>query len=384
MVGPTIIVSCEGCGACCRVVTAPPFRRHFDGEGEDAWERLASDHPELLRAILADQDQRRKAGGPFHGTPCLWYDDQKARCRHYELRPHACREFAMDGDDCHDARRRAGIDGKRELLRINPTPNVHETPTVPIWPLQVAMVELEEVDSTSDHAAELANEGGLSPPFVVWAHRQTRGRGQRTNRWWSDAGSLTFTLVLDPVAFGLARIHEPRLALTTAVAVVGALHDFGLAAPGLGVRWPNDIEIGGRKLGGVLPEPIETAHGRRILLGVGLNLSSRLDHAPEDVQEMATSLASIHGGILAPDLAQRLLASILGQLEWALPALTREDPALVERWRTLDLLMGQWVVVERNGARIEGLGRGIDALGALLIEGPSGLERIWAGRLLRD
>lgn len=105
-----IIESCEGCGACCQVVTQPPFRRDFDGVGEEAWERLARDHRALHAGLLADQDERRRAGGPFHGTPCLWYDAVGACCRHYELRPRACWEFAMGGDDCRDARRRAGVE----------------------------------------------------------------------------------------------------------------------------------------------------------------------------------------------------------------------------------------------------------------------------------
>lgn len=245
------------------------------------------------------------------------------------------------------------------------------------------MVALEEVDSTSDHAAALAREGRPEPPFVVWALRQTRGRGQGSKIWWSDSGGLTFTIALDPSAHGLDRAHEPRLALTTAMAVIEALESLDLAALGLGVRWPNDLEINGRKLGGILPESIETERGGRVLLGVGLNLTSRLDHAPGDVRSMATSLQAVHNRPLAPDLAPRLLAAILDRLEHAIPMLAQNNPALPDRWRSLDLLRDQWVAVDQHGTRVEGPGRGIDDEGALLIAGPNGLVRVLAGRVLR-
>jgi uncharacterized protein len=104
-----VIESCDGCGACCRVVTKPPFRRVFDEEGEDAWNRLKWDRPDLLAELLAFEARRDAAGGPSFGTPCVWYDGESGRCRHYDYRPRACHEFAVGSVDCRDARRRAGV-----------------------------------------------------------------------------------------------------------------------------------------------------------------------------------------------------------------------------------------------------------------------------------
>jgi Fe-S-cluster containining protein len=106
-----VITSCDGCGAWCLVVTLPPFRREFDGSGEDAWQRLGWERPELRAALLAAERARREGGGPDYGTPCLWYDAATGRCRHYDYRPRACRAFEVGGIDCRDARRRAGIAG---------------------------------------------------------------------------------------------------------------------------------------------------------------------------------------------------------------------------------------------------------------------------------
>jgi Fe-S-cluster containining protein len=104
-----IIESCDGCGACCMVVTRPPFYRVFDEEGEEAWERLRRERPDIMAAFLADSKARKERGGPYYGTPCIWFDEETRRCRHYEYRPLACREFPIGEEDCLDARRRAGM-----------------------------------------------------------------------------------------------------------------------------------------------------------------------------------------------------------------------------------------------------------------------------------
>ncbi|MFO0953464.1 MAG: YkgJ family cysteine cluster protein [Isosphaeraceae bacterium] len=107
--GLEVVDSCDGCGACCRFVSLPPYRREFDGDGEEFWERLRRERPDLLAAILDEHSARRAEGAPLYGTPCLWYDPATAGCRHYDLRPRACRQFEVGSVDCLDARRRARI-----------------------------------------------------------------------------------------------------------------------------------------------------------------------------------------------------------------------------------------------------------------------------------
>ncbi len=104
-----VIDSCDGCGACCRVVVRPPYYRVFEELWEDAWERLRRGRPDLLAALIASEKADQEAGLPDYGRPCQWYDAATARCLHYEYRPLACHEFEVGGEDCRDARRRAGI-----------------------------------------------------------------------------------------------------------------------------------------------------------------------------------------------------------------------------------------------------------------------------------
>jgi Fe-S-cluster containining protein len=105
----SVITSCDNCGACCQVVTSPPFYHVFEDEGEEAWDRMKRVRPDLLAGLLAAEKERRQSGAPDYGTPCLWFDTETLRCRHYDYRPLACRLFEVNSEDCHDARRRAGI-----------------------------------------------------------------------------------------------------------------------------------------------------------------------------------------------------------------------------------------------------------------------------------
>src|SRR5262249_48217465 len=155
------------------------------------------------------------------------------------------------------------------------------------------MVALDEVDSTSDRAAELVRRGGMRLPLCVWARRQTRGRGRGDHSWWSDSGSLTFTLAIDPAAHGVAGDSEPKLALATAVAVIEALVGLGFGGPALGTGGQNEGEVEGRKRGGILPELMDAAHGHRVLIGAGINVSTDPAAMPAEIRQIATSLSAI-------------------------------------------------------------------------------------------
>jgi BirA family transcriptional regulator, biotin operon repressor / biotin---[acetyl-CoA-carboxylase] ligase len=261
--------------------------------------------------------------------------------------------------------------------------SAQKEPVDPRWPLVRALVTLDEVDSTSDHAAALAREGNLDLPFAVWARRQTRGRGRGSHSWWSDAGSLTFTLAIDPIAHGIPVESEPKLALATAVGVIQALGDLELAAPSAGIRWPNDLEVDGKKFGGILPERIEIPDGHRILVGVGLNVRTNLADAPLDVVRMATSLAANPDGPPIVTELSEVLRVILGGVEDVLSRMARGDRSLADQWAKLDLLKDRWVSVDLGTRVVSGRARGIDRDGALRLETEGETLQLFGGQVLR-
>jgi BirA family biotin operon repressor/biotin-[acetyl-CoA-carboxylase] ligase len=252
------------------------------------------------------------------------------------------------------------------------------------WPFVRTMAALPVVKSTSVHAAELIQDPDLELPLAVWALSQTHGRGRSNREWWSDTGSLTFTVAIDPARHGLAPPIEPRLALATGVAVIDALDDLGLGELKLGIRWPNDVEARGRKLGGILPEPVVTPHGRRLLVGVGVNVRTDLTRAPTDVRAMATSLANLGGSLLSQDAVPQLVRAILCHFERALELLVRGDATLAMRWKALDLLRNRWVRVDLGTQIVNGWGTGIDADGALCLDDGEHQLRLFGGQVLRS
>jgi BirA family biotin operon repressor/biotin-[acetyl-CoA-carboxylase] ligase len=252
---------------------------------------------------------------------------------------------------------------------------------IPPPPFARTLVRLDIIDSTNDHARRLLLASGVELPLLVLARRQTAGRGRGSHEWWSDAGSLTFTIALDPAAHGLRPEHEPKLALAAAVAVVEAIEAVATGAVPLGIRWPNDVEAAGRKLGGILPERVETDDGPRLMIGIGLNVATRLDEAPAAIRVMATSIEALRAGPVEPG---GLLDAILHRFGRGLGELACDAPALVGRWARLDTLEGQRIRIDFGSRVVAGIGRGIAPDGGLRLETPEGIVTLHGGQVLRE
>ena len=145
----------------------------------------------------------------------------------------------------------------------------------------VAKVECHSViASTNDTAKQRAADAGCPLPLLVLADRQTAGRGRQSNRWWSDAGSLTFSVV---VGAGQSRDNRSTPGLESLSAAIAVVEAVAPALPGrdLGICWPNDVIVSGRKLAGIL---VEVLGNRRQVIGIGVNVNNHLQLAPDDVR----------------------------------------------------------------------------------------------------
>ncbi len=127
---------------------------------------------------------------------------------------------------------------------------------------------IEEVSSTNDIARnERYREGD-----IIWAERQTAGRGQRGNSWTSHEGdSLTFSLILEPMFLPIAR--QFLLSKVIAVALCDTFSELGIECR---IKWTNDIYVGDKKLCGILIEnSVVGATLRRCVVGVGINVNQK-------------------------------------------------------------------------------------------------------------
>ncbi len=159
----------------------------------------------------------------------------------------------------------------------------------PVWPL---MVE-EEAVSTNDDLWRMYRAGEPAP-MALMAMRQTDGRGRRGRPWFSPpAGNLSLSglFILAPGAAAWL----PYVPLAAALAAAAFLRR--PAGMDLGVKWPNDIYAGDRKVGGVLAESRSAGKSAPVpvVVGLGLNLNSTLDDFPPALRDTAATLRDLTG-----------------------------------------------------------------------------------------
>lgn len=215
---------------------------------------------------------------------------------------------------------------------------------------------------------------GASPFTVVTAETQSAGRGREGRGWHAPAGLGLWASVFVEVPGGSGAL--PVLPLRVGLALANAVE---VVASGVraSIKWPNDLVLEGRKAGGILCEVVSPP-GRPpgVVVGVGVNLRHEAADFPVELRRSAVSLAQVAGYL--PDRSV-LLGAFLSLLRDALraepgPRLTAAEQ---EELRRRDLLRGRRVRVDPAG---EGVARGIDDGGGLLLEGGGGeVRRILAG-----
>lgn len=240
-----------------------------------------------------------------------------------------------------------------------------------------------ELPSTNDRALELAAAADVEVPALVLASRQTAGRGRGGNRWWSAPGALTFSWIVDAGRIGLSTRQRPKLSLAAGLAVCEALQGLDEAGGARGVafqlKWPNDVFLEGRKLGGIL---VEAPPGRpgRLVVGIGINLNNSLDSAPAEVRETAVSFIDVCGRVLSPTEA---LIRVVRHLRDCMEQLAEDAEGLLQRWEERSLFSGSLVLLDLGSRRVAGMCRGVDIDGALVLQTEHGLERFFSGVVRR-
>ncbi|MEN6369454.1 MAG: biotin--[acetyl-CoA-carboxylase] ligase [Thermotogota bacterium] len=202
--------------------------------------------------------------------------------------------------------------------------------------------------STQDEARRLLEAGEASLGHVVVADEQTAGRGRFGRLWASPSGGLYATFLIS---------SAPGIALFAGVAAARALERLGVA---VGLKWPNDIFVDGKKLAGILIE----ADRDLALVGVGINID-------EPFVEGATSLWRIGVNVRRGELLLALLDEIN----------TPADPGdVLAAYRARSVTVGRRVkVLGRAGELVEGRAVDIDVEGQLVVETSAGTLHVSSG-----
>jgi BirA family biotin operon repressor/biotin-[acetyl-CoA-carboxylase] ligase len=235
---------------------------------------------------------------------------------------------------------------------------------------------LAETDSTQRVARDLARRGVPEGTTVI-AEAQTAGRGRLGRTWHSPAGlNLYCSVVLRPP---IAPVLVPQIALVAGVAVAATIREAtGLAAA---IKWPNDVLVGGRKVAGILTEmEAEMERVRHVIAGIGVNLNTPRTAFPPALRRKATSLLLATGRrVERAGFAGRLLAALEARYG---RYLALGFAAMRSEWESYSCLTGQTVRVAGAEGEVVGRVRGLDADGALRLEGRGGRAlRVVAGEV---
>lgn len=180
---------------------------------------------------------------------------------------------------------------------------------------------LGTIASTQDALKELFQHGAAEGTIVI-ARGQTQGRGRRDKSWDSgeDMG-LWMSVLLEPQGPEDSWSWVPLWAgIAARRALIGVLKDGSDFQPeSIRLKWPNDIMMENRKLGGILSERVQNRQNRQaVILGLGINLLQTRSDFPPDIQEKAVSLFQVTNRIFAPDA---VLNSVVANLDNLLPLL---------------------------------------------------------------
>ncbi|NLM29170.1 MAG: biotin--[acetyl-CoA-carboxylase] ligase [Methanomicrobiales archaeon] len=230
--------------------------------------------------------------------------------------------------------------------------------------------------STSWVGKQLAGE--IDPEklhgMVIIAEEQTGGFGRLGRAWVSPAGGIWITIVLKP---GIPIDRLFMITMAGSIAIARAIRkEYGLSAL---IKWPNDIFIGDKKIGGLLLELEAEADAiHYALLGIGIDANISLADLPPNLKDVVTSL-HVEVGHEVDRVA--LLARVLREFELRYQQLEDgEYDSIVREWKSLSLTLEQRVAIRTINKTFEGEAIDIDSHGALIIRRDNGkIERVIAG-----
>lgn len=233
------------------------------------------------------------------------------------------------------------------------------------------VMSFDAIDSTNEEARRQARDGAPEGT-LIWGRAQTAGRGRRGRSFISPPGNLYLSVLLRPER---SAAEAAQLGFAAALAIADAVAPLLPARVRLGLKWPNDVLLDGRKLSGILLES-QASEGRLdwLVLGMGVNVVS----FPEGLDHPATSLFAVGASVTV----DALLETLAGRFEAWHERWRREGfQPLRQAWLQRAQGLGEPIRVRLATGESGGRFAGLDEEGALLLDDATGRRRVAAGEV---
>ncbi|MBD0380553.1 biotin--[acetyl-CoA-carboxylase] ligase [Paenibacillus sedimenti] len=231
-----------------------------------------------------------------------------------------------------------------------------------------------EVDSTQTIAHNLVASGAPEGTLVL-AETQTAGRGRMGRKWHSPAGKgIWMSLVLTP---RIPVYFMPQLTLLCAVALCRSIQK--VVQVDIGIKWPNDLLIGGKKVSGILLESSgEDERLKYVIAGIGISANLKLEDYPAELRSIATSLAIESG---ADIVREQLVQAFLLEFEEMYALYLDKGFAPIRLlWEALSVTLHRPIRTQTPTGIVEGIAESLDDSGALTVVISSGEKvKIYSG-----
>jgi BirA family biotin operon repressor/biotin-[acetyl-CoA-carboxylase] ligase len=227
----------------------------------------------------------------------------------------------------------------------------------------------ESVSSTNTVAMEMASQGCAEGTIVV-SETQTAGKGRLGRSWISPPGkNLYISIVLRPA---LSPRDATALTLLSAVACTSAIRRSSSVAAT--IKWPNDIIVGDRKLGGILTEiKADIDCITHAVVGIGINVNLSLADMPDEIKVIATSIIDQTG---ESHSRTELAGEVIREFDkWYGLLMIKGKQVVIDEWLSLSSTIGKHVLVSAGKVLLEGSAEGIDDEGLLILKLAGGTYR---------
>ena len=242
----------------------------------------------------------------------------------------------------------------------------------------------ESMDSTNNFAMHLAKEGAPEGT-IVFTDFQTSGKGRLNRRWHSNPGqNLLMSILLRPE---LEVEMVQKIALATATILIDAIKDFfknrNIKISGLEVKWPNDVLLNDKKVGGILAESkLKNKTVEVLVIGVGLNVNSSRDDLPKDIRDLAITIKDV---IKKDTVIEDLVTFFLKRFEKKYTKYERTNYAgVVKNWKKHCNQFGEPIVVKKPVMEETGIFHDINNDGYLMYKTRTGkIKKLISGFIER-